>query len=252
MRKDLQGAVVVITDEAAVQALADRAAERFGGIDVWVNNAAVTAFGRFEDIPSDAYRRVVETDLFGYVHGARAALPHLRARHGVLVNVASVNSRVPAPYISAYVAAKFAVEGWTASLRQELRPRGVRVCAVLPASIDTPLFQHAGNWFGRRPKALEPVNDPERVARAILRAARWPVREMPVGRGARQMLAMRALGGPVFERLFAKQVERNHFLDEPEPPNPGNIFEPVPEGQEERGGWQERWRAGARARSRAW
>jgi NAD(P)-dependent dehydrogenase (short-subunit alcohol dehydrogenase family) len=229
-----------VTDEAAVGDLARGAVERFGGIDVWVNNAAVTAFGRFEEIPHEAYRRVLETNLLGYVHGAWAALPHLRARRGVLINVGSVNSRVPEPYASAYVASKFAIEGWAGSLRQELHPAGVRVSVVLPASIDTPLFQHAGNWFGQRAKALDPVNDPERVARAIVQAARWPVRDVLVGRGARPLVMMHAIGGRVFERLFAKQIERNHFLDEPQPPTSGNLFEPVEEGDEESGGWRER------------
>lgn len=238
-----------VTDEEAVRALAARAADRFGGIDVWVNNAAVTAFGRFEDIPPDAFQRVIETNLLGYARGARAALPHLRERRGVLINVGSVNSRVPAPLISAYVASKFAVDGWTEALRQELRGSGVQVSAVLPASIDTPLFQHAGNWSGRRPKPLDPMNDPDRVARAIVRCARRPVRNLLVGRGARPMVAMHALGGAVFERIFANQVERNHFVDEPAPADSGNLFEPVPDGDEETGGWRERARQ-RRARAR--
>jgi NAD(P)-dependent dehydrogenase (short-subunit alcohol dehydrogenase family) len=199
-------------------------------------------FGRFEDIPHDAYRRVLETNLLGYIYGAWAALPHLRARRGVLINVGSVNSRVPAPFVSPYIASKFAVEGWTGSLRQELRSTGVRVAAVLPASIDTPLFDHAGNWFGRRPKPLESVNDPERVARAIVRCARRPPRELLVGRGARAMVAMEALGAPLFERVFAKQVERNHFLDEPAGPSPGNLFEPLPKRRRD-----DRWLARAPA-----
>jgi NAD(P)-dependent dehydrogenase (short-subunit alcohol dehydrogenase family) len=233
-----------VTDEAAVRELARRAADRFGGIDVWVNNAAVTAFGRFEDIPHEAYSRVLETNFLGYVHGARAALPHLRARRGALVNVGSVNSRVPAPLISPYVASKFAIEGWAASLRQELRASGVRVAVVLPASIDTPLFQHAANWFGRRPKPLTPVNDPERVARALVRCAKRPARAMLVGRGARAMVAMHAVGGPLFERAFAIQVERDHFLDEPAEPAPGNLFAPAAEGADVSGGWRERLRRG--------
>jgi NAD(P)-dependent dehydrogenase (short-subunit alcohol dehydrogenase family) len=91
---------VDVTDEEAVQDLARQATQRFGGIDVWVNNAAVTAFGRLEDVPHDAYRRVIETDLVGYVHGAWAALPTLRRRGGALINVGSVNSCVGAPYVA--------------------------------------------------------------------------------------------------------------------------------------------------------
>ncbi len=76
-----------VTDEAAVRSLARRAVESFGRVDVWVNNAAVGLFGRFEDTPLEAYRRVIETNLFGYIYGARAALPIFREQgSGVLIN----------------------------------------------------------------------------------------------------------------------------------------------------------------------
>jgi NAD(P)-dependent dehydrogenase (short-subunit alcohol dehydrogenase family) len=228
-----------VTDEEDVRALALAAVTRFGAIDVWVNCAAVTAFGRLEDIPSAPYRRVLETNFLGYVHGARAALAHLRERKGTLINVGSVNSRVGAPLVSAYVASKFAVRGWSESLREELRGDGVHVALIEPASVDTPLFQHAGNWARRRPKALDPVNDPERVAAAIVRAARRPRREIVVGRGGRSMIAMHGLlPAPLFERMFAAQVQRNHFLDEPAEPSEGNLFAPVAEGTAETGGWK--------------
>jgi len=67
-----------VTDEAAVEALARRAVETFGALDVWVNNAAVMLFGRFDEAPSEAFRRVVETNFFGYANGARAALSRFR------------------------------------------------------------------------------------------------------------------------------------------------------------------------------
>jgi NAD(P)-dependent dehydrogenase (short-subunit alcohol dehydrogenase family) len=232
-----------VTDEAAVRELAERAVEHFGGIDVWVNNAAVTAFGRFETVPHAAFRRVLETNLLGAVHGAWAALPHLRARGGVLINVASVNARVPAPFVSPYVASKFALDGWAASLRQELRDSDVRVATVLPASFDTPLFDHAGNWFGRRPKPLHPINDPVRAAEAIVACAQCPRRRRLVGRGARAMIILHALGGALAERLVASQIEHDHFLDEPAPASPGNLFQPVAHGDGVNGEWRTRLRA---------
>jgi NAD(P)-dependent dehydrogenase (short-subunit alcohol dehydrogenase family) len=63
-----------VTDEEAVEELARRSVETFGRIDTWVNNAGVMAYGRFEDIPTEVYRRVIETNLFGEIHGSRAAL----------------------------------------------------------------------------------------------------------------------------------------------------------------------------------
>jgi hypothetical protein len=120
----------------------------------------------------------------------------------------------------------------------------------MPASIDTPLFQHAGNWYGRRVKPLDPVNDPDRVARAIVRCARRPRRERVVGRGGRQMILMHALAPALFERLFARRVERDHFEPEPSPPRSGNLFAPVTEGSDASGGWRSRSRSRIR-RARA-
>jgi len=80
-----------VGEEEAVEALAQRAEERFGRIDVWVNNAGVIAYGEFLEIPSEVFRRVIETNLMGQVHGARAALRRFRKQdEGVLINMSSV------------------------------------------------------------------------------------------------------------------------------------------------------------------
>ena len=106
-------AIAVPTDvrsEPAVQRLAAHTVERLGRIDVWVNCAGVMAYGRFEDVPADVFRSVIETNLFGQVHGARAALPHFRRQgSGVLVNMSSVWARVVTPDVSAYVTSTFGV-----------------------------------------------------------------------------------------------------------------------------------------------
>lgn len=228
-----------VRDADAVRGLAEQAASRFGAVDVWVNNAGVTLMGRFEDAPPDLWREVIEVNFFGTANGARAALPHLRRCGGTLINVGSVNSRVGAPYASAYVASKFAVRGWGECLRDELRGEGVDVCTVLPASIDTPLFQHAANYVGRPVKPLRPVLRPERVARAIVSCARRPRREIIVGFSGRQLIALHALAGPLFERLMTRNVEREHFLQRPAPPSPGNLRAPMPEWTGVTGGWRE-------------
>ncbi len=178
-----------VRDSEAVEALAKAAVESFGRLDVWVNNAAVGMWARFEEIPLEDYRRVIETNLWGYIYGARAALPHFRdAGSGVLINNASVLATVSAPYASPYVVAKHGIRGLTMSLRQELaldRAKGIRVCTVLPPTIDTPFFQHSANRTGRAVKAMPPVYPPERVARTIVNCARWPRREVFVGNMAR-------------------------------------------------------------------
>ncbi|HSP81463.1 MAG TPA: SDR family NAD(P)-dependent oxidoreductase, partial [Myxococcaceae bacterium] len=103
-----------VTDEDAVQGLARTAIENFGRIDVWVNNAAVTLFARFEEAPPADWRRVLETNLFGYVHGARAAIPYFREQgRGILINNLTGFAKLGAPYLSAYVTSKVAVLGVT-------------------------------------------------------------------------------------------------------------------------------------------
>jgi len=228
-----------VRDAGAVQRLAEQARERFGRVDVWVNNAGVTLLGRFEDAPPDLWREVLETNFFGTVNGARAALPLLRSSGGTLINTGSVNSRVGAPYASAYVASKFAVRGFAECLRDELRGQGVDVCTVLPASIDTPLFQHAANFAGRRVKPLRPVLRPERVAAAIARCAKRPRREAVVGFSGRQLIAFHDLALPLFERVMSRNVEREHFQQRPAPPSAGNLREPDTGWTGVTGGWRE-------------
>src|SRR3989339_1253579 len=111
-----------VVNENAVTAVAERAVSTFGGIDIWVNNAAVNLFGRFDEAPYDAYKRVIETNLFGYLNGARAVIGHFhRQQSGMLVNVSSISGTIGLPYSSAYTASKFAINGFSESLRAELK-----------------------------------------------------------------------------------------------------------------------------------
>jgi NAD(P)-dependent dehydrogenase (short-subunit alcohol dehydrogenase family) len=176
-----------MTDEAGVAELANRAVKRFGRIDIWVNNASVYLVGSLEATPSEAFRQVLETNFFGYVHGARAVLPRFREQgQGVLINNASVYSHIAAPWLSAYVSSKFAVRGFSEALRQELGDLpDVHVCTVSPSPIDTPIFASAANYSGRAVKAPAPTYPPEQVARAILASALRPTRERIVGGAGR-------------------------------------------------------------------
>ncbi|MCP2260660.1 Short-chain dehydrogenase [Streptoalloteichus tenebrarius] len=232
-----------VTDEEAVREVARSTVERLGRLDVWVNNAGVTLWGRVEEVPMEDFRRVLETNFLGYVHGARAALPHFREQgRGVLVNNASMLSVVAEPYAGAYVAAKHAVLGFASSLRQELAldglARQIRVCSAMPATIDTPLFQHGGNYSGRRAKAMRPVYPPERVARTLVNLARWPRREVFVGPAARMLAWQWRMAPALTERLTAwmadqDQLERHRLV----PADDGNLFAPVDDGDTADGGW---------------
>src|SRR3954454_1674194 len=172
-----------VTNEAQVQALGRRAVERFGRIDVWFNNAGVGAFGRLESIPIEAWRRVIEINLFGYVHGAKVAMRQFRRQgHGVLVQNASIVGRTAKPDGTPYATSKFAIRGFSEALRQELLDQpDIHICTVLPSVIDTPFFQHAANFSGRNVRAAPPVYTAEEVADTVVALASRPQAEAIVG-----------------------------------------------------------------------
>jgi short-subunit dehydrogenase len=230
-----------VTDADALDDIAARTVERFGSLDVWVNNAAVMAFARVEHAPPEDTKRVVDVNVLGYLYGARAAIPRFREQgHGVIVNVGSILSHMGSPYIASYVASKWAVRGVSACLRMELIDApGIDCCAVLPGAIDTPLFTHAANHTGRALKTLRPTYAPERVAAAVVSAARRPRREVFVGGMVKMQAFTQSLMPGLVERMAARVVEREHFKDWPAPPTSGNLHEPMPEGVGPDDGWRD-------------
>lgn len=231
-----------VADGAAVEELARRAVREFGGLDVWVNDAAVMSYGTLLETPLDVHRRVLEVNLLGTLHGARAALPAMQERgRGVIVNVGSLYSKMTSPLVAGYATSKFGIRGFSEVLRQELKGSPwVSVCTVLPGSVDTPIFQHAANATGRRARPVPPVASPDRVARAIVRCARHPRREVTVGRLQQvaswgHTLLPRTYGelAPRAMRLAALGVTRVE-------PHPGNVFAPRPDLDGVRGGWRNR------------
>ena len=230
-----------VTDEDAVRALARRSVEGFGRIDVWVNNAGVMTYGRFEDVPTDVYRGTIETNLFGQIHGARAALSRFREQgSGVLVNMSSVWGRLTSPYVSAYVTSKFAIRAFSECLRQELAGEDdIHVVTILPQSVDTPVFRQAGHYYGRAARAVPPVSIAEEVADRILRCARDPLREVTEGRAGQVIEMLHALAPGIYGRTLPYIFERAVFTSEPVEKGPGNVLEPVPEHNRVSDGWGE-------------
>lgn len=240
-----------VTDPGAVDALARRAVQRFGRIDVWVNCAAVTVFGPFEETPLEDFRKVLDVNVMGYVHGARAALRVMRAQgSGTLINVSSIVGVVSQPYTHAYGMSKYATRALSASLRQELmldKAKGVHVCTVLPATIDTPLFEHAANYTGRKPLAMPPVYSPERVARTIVDLVRVPRREVVVGPTGRSLVLESRIMPGMAERMMARQVDKTHLSrQESAPAGHGNLHVPAPGTGAAHGGWGGRRRTAMR------
>ncbi|EXG81923.1 SDR family oxidoreductase [Cryptosporangium arvum] len=186
-RGDVLAVPTDVSDAAAVHALADAAESRYGRIDTWVNNAAVAMWGRIEDISGDEFDRVMRVNFLGQVHGVHAALPALRrSGGGGIIGVASVESIRAVPLQAPYSASKFALQAFYECLRIELAQEGspISVSTVLPAAIDTPLYDHGRSKLGARPKPPPPVYAAELVAEAITRAVERPRREIPVGDSA--------------------------------------------------------------------
>jgi NAD(P)-dependent dehydrogenase (short-subunit alcohol dehydrogenase family) len=227
-------AVVVVTDvniDDDVDRLAAVALERWGRIDVWINNAGVTLYAALEDGPLEQHRRVIETNLFGAIRGARAAVPAFRAQGwGTLINVGSVLSEIGHAYVPSYVISKFAVRGLSEALRVELADEpDIHVCTVMPYAIDTPHFQVAANQLGVAPRAMAPVQSPERVARAVADVAERPRRLRYVPRIAVLGLIAHAVMPRAIERLLLEALRTWHLSDQPEPVTTGNLFGPARE-----------------------
>jgi NAD(P)-dependent dehydrogenase (short-subunit alcohol dehydrogenase family) len=153
-----------VTDDAAVRAAVEDAAERLGGLDVLVNNAGVGAAGTIEDNPDDEWRRVFDVNVLGMVRVARAALPHLRAsEHAAIVNTCSIAATAGLPNRALYSATKGAVLSLTLAMAADHIADGVRVNCVNPGTVDTP-------WVARLLAAA-----PDAAAERAALEARQPI-----------------------------------------------------------------------------
>ena len=191
---------------AEVLGVAELARRRYGGFDTWVNNAGVSIFGTYEQIPLADLRRLFETNFWGVVHGSLIAVGELKRRGGALINLGSEVSDVALPLQGMYSASKHAVKGFTDSLRLELEAAGapVSVTLIKPAAIDTMYVAHARNYMDVEPKLPPPLYAPEVVAQAILHAAQHPKRDVYAG-GAAKLFSVMNRSLP---RLTDKVIER--------------------------------------------
>jgi NAD(P)-dependent dehydrogenase (short-subunit alcohol dehydrogenase family) len=130
-----------VTNPSDARAAVEAAVDKFGRIDVLVNNAGNFYAGFFEEITPDDFRAQIETNLFGPVNVTRAVLPQMRAqRSGLIVTISSTGGIVGQAFVSAYSASKFGVEGWMESLAPEVEPFGIRTMLVEPGFFRTELL----------------------------------------------------------------------------------------------------------------
>lgn len=129
-----------VTKEHSLQAFKQKLS-KLGRVDVLVNNAGYAGAGFSEEIPIDEYRQQFETNVFGSISVTQLCLPYMRFyKVGKIINVSSISGRVGFPGLSPYVASKYALEGWSESLRFEVRPFGIDVVLVEPGSYQTSIW----------------------------------------------------------------------------------------------------------------
>ena len=193
--------------EEDIRRVVEAAQNVFGGLDTWINNAGISIFGRLWDVPMDDWRRMFDTVYWGTVYGSLAAVRHFRehGKPGAIVNVGSFFGDKAPAIQSTYSSAKFALHGFTGSLRQEIEHEGwpISVSLIHPGRIDTPYNEHAGNYMPMQPVHRGMIYPPEAVAEAILWCAAHPKRDMFVGAQAK----FAAVIGAVAPRLTDRVME---------------------------------------------
>ena len=211
---------VDVTDRASIQRAADTAVARFGKIDVIVNNAGYGLMGAVEELDASELEDVFKTNFFGAREVIRALLPTLRAqRAGWIVNISSVGGFTGTPGAGAYNASKFALEGLSEALAQELAPLGIRVLIVEPGYFRTDFLDDSmrtakatiadyADTAGRTIKTIAERNgkqpgDPRKAARAIIKAVE-----------SRHPPLRLVLGADAVERVTNKLAAVRHDLDD--------------------------------------
>lgn len=235
-------AIYVVADvgnEEDVRRISEAAIGHFGGFDTWINDAAVSIYGKIEDVSIDDQRRLFDTNYWGIVYGSRIACEHLRERGGKLINLGSALSSRAIPVQGIYSASKAAVMGFTDALRMELEQDGapISVTLIKPGAIDSPYKEHAANYLEVEPKNPPPVYAPDAVAKAILYAAEHHSRDVVVGAGGKMITTLGNLMPSLSDKLMAKTMPAMQRTDRPQRGvHKGSLYQHG-EDMRERGGY---------------
>jgi len=182
------------SDRQAIEFLISRGLERFGKIDVLVNNAGVCMSAPMSETSIEDWERIINVNLWGYIYTINALLPHfLDRQQGNIINVGSFGGKVPLPKMTAYCTSKFAITGLTETLRLELEPQGIHVSGIHP-SVTNSDFMERSIFRDKDPEELENrrqsmakmlssplASQPEDIAKAIWHAVKHPQAEVVVG-----------------------------------------------------------------------
>ena len=219
-------AVADVADPAALEGAAAELEAALGPMKVWVNNAGIGFYGKFTDIPLEAFRRVVDVNLHGTINGTRIALARMRPRNkGVIVQVLSAIAYRGVPLQSAYSTTKYGLRGFTEAVRSELlhERSAVHLTMVHPPSVNTPFYSHAGSVMTKTPRPPPPVYQPEMLGEAIYLAGTVRRRDWHVGgqtaalRVANQVTPGLLDLGAALVGVGAQQTSRHEVADRRKP-----------------------------------
>jgi NADP-dependent 3-hydroxy acid dehydrogenase YdfG len=221
-----------VSDAEAVREAARAVVQKWGRIDTWMNDAMVSVFSPATQMAPDEFRRVMEVNYLGTVHGTLAALESMRrAGEGVILQIGSALVYRSIPLQSAYCASKAAIRAFTDSLRCELLHDGskVRLCMLQLPAVNTPQFDVVRTRLPRHPKPVPPIFQPEVIARAALHAAGHPAREIWVGWSAAKAILGQKFIGALLDRYLARIGYEAQQDERPvRPDRPDNLWAPLP------------------------
>ncbi|WP_169818754.1 SDR family NAD(P)-dependent oxidoreductase [Niabella ginsenosidivorans] len=227
-----------ISDTTAVRQLRAGTVARWKKIDVWVNNAGVTAIGCLWDVPLKDHSRIIDVNLKGTLYCSYEAIQQFRLQgYGKLINIASAESVLPTPYQAAYVAAKAGIKNMDIGLRQELRLAGlqkIQVLSIDPWALNTPIWDHAASYSGHAPR-MGLLDRVPKVVNVVLQAAvSSRSRDIAVGWKTKVAYAVHQLFPALAHRISANIVYKYQMKEAPAmPPSPGNLFQSLPPTQVE-------------------
>ena len=223
---------VDVSDAQAVEAAAGEVEERFGPIDVWVNNAMVSVFSPVKEMTAEEFRRVTEVTYLGTVYGTLAALKRMLPRNrGSIVQVGSALAYRGIPLQSAYCGSKHAIQGFTESLRSELihDRSDVQLTMVQMPALNTPQFGWVKSRLSREPQPVPPIFQPEVAAEAIVWAAQHRRNELWVGWPAVKAIWGNKLIPRELDYYLARTGYDSQQTDEPvDQDRKDNLWEPLP------------------------
>ena len=221
-----------VADHEQVEAAAAAAEDHFGPIDVWVNDAMATVFAQFADTTAEEFARATQVTYLGAVYGTMAALRRMRPRdHGTVVQVGSALAYRAIPLQAAYCGAKFAIRGFTDSVRTELLHDKSKVwisMVQLPA-VNTPQFSWCRTKMPDHPQPVAPIYQPEVPAAVVVYAAHHRRREIWVGSSAVEAIIANKIAPRFLDWYLAKTGFKSQQMQgrPVSPDRPNNLFKPV-------------------------